>query len=408
MSSHHPFSPSVAHRRIACPGSAAAEAGRPDTSSLAAVEGTVAHAIRETVLRDGTHATAPHAGSEHTVDGHTLEFTRQMAEALQPAVDRAVEHTGDGRAFVEVRLDLGAWVPGLFGTADLVVIRSDRVVINDLKFGQGDLVIARENPQALLYAAGVYDTLLRRECSEDYLARLRSGDIPIELQIDQPRRQHFDRWETTLSHVLRFAERYVAVVHDGQRPDAPRHAGITQCQYCKAAADCPTHIDYLLEALDVSLDDLDDDLAAALPQPETLTSEQKARLFQARRAINKLIDAVGDSLREDYQAGRPTGGMKLIPGSRVRRWADEQAAEQALVSRFTKDEAFVRKLISPAQAEQIAGPRVWKKLETLVATDEQAPRLVPESHKTPGVTRAIDLVDLLDDDDDDFDLELDL
>jgi hypothetical protein len=53
---HHPFGPSSLHRRLACPGSLAAEIDIPEESSVYADEGTFAHDLLAQCLEEGTDA----------------------------------------------------------------------------------------------------------------------------------------------------------------------------------------------------------------------------------------------------------------------------------------------------------------------------------------------------------------
>lgn len=410
---HSLYGPSAAHRRIACRGSANAEAGLPEETSEESADGSMHHAVLEKVLQGKGNAFA-HVGGDYTYGDHTLRFDRDRARVVQEVADRVFEV--DGQVYPEVRVSLEAWIPGQFGTSDIAIVRKDSLRIRDAKFGRGNVVIAKQNPQCKLYAAGFWDSVLREDPDVDpeWLAKLEAGEIPVLLEIDQPYKGNFDSWETTLPEILRFAEEYVAVYRDGQNPDAKRTAGPSQCEYCKAKPTCKPFTDYCLEALGMSTDDLDmdlDDLKTQRLDAQTLTPEQRAKLYQAKGLITKLLDITGDTLRDDYMAGRSTGGLKLIPGRSRRVWKDEAEAREALTKRFKKEDVIKESLISPTKALDLAGPRVVKKIEPLITYSESKPSLVPEDHKTAGIARPVDVFDDLDADDtslDGFDLELDL
>lgn len=414
---HSNWGPSAAHRRIACRGSAAAEADLPSTDSQVSREGTMHHTVLEKVLLGKGNAFA-HVGSQHPGVDEPLEFTRDQARVVQEVADRVEEL--HGVVYPEVKVDLSAWIPDQFGTSDIGIRLPEALHIRDGKFGRGEIVLAYRNPQLMLYAAGFWSSVLREDPDIDpeWLRALETGEIPVILEIDQPYKGNFDRWETDLPTCLRFAEEYAAIYREAQEAPQPRTAGPTQCLYCKAKPTCRTFTDYCLEVLGVSTADLETLDKPALAQTladnaAIMTPEQRARLVQAKPLITKLLDEVETGLRDDYMAGRPTGGLKLIPGATRRLWADEAKARDELLKRFKKDEVVIEKLVSPAKALDLAGPRQQKKIAALITTTENKPSLVPEAHKTPGITRTVDHFDDLDEDLDfdlglDFDLDLDM
>ncbi|MCE8012870.1 DUF2800 domain-containing protein [Billgrantia desiderata] len=422
-SEHSNWGPSAAHRRIICRGSGAAEELLPETDSPESREGTMHHTVLEKVLLGKGNAFA-HVGSEHPgYQGSTIEFTRDQARVVQAVADRVEEL--QGKVYPEVRVDLSAWIPGQFGTSDIGIVRPDSLRIRDAKFGRGDIVIAHRNPQCMLYAAGFWVTVLREDPDVDpnWLLALEAGEIPVILEIDQPYKGNFDRWETDLPTCLRFAEEYAAIYRECQEGDQPRTPGPAQCLYCKAKPTCRPYTDYCLEVLGMSVADLElcdkDELTAQLAaHADSLTPEQRAKLYGAKSLITKLLEDAELTIRADYEAGKPTGGLKLIPGAKRRVWRDEDKAREALTKRFKKEQVVIESLISPTKALDLAGPRVVKKIEPLIEEKHNKPTIVPENHKTPGLPRAVDHFDDLGADDefdfaldggfdlDDFDLEL--
>lgn len=124
------------------------------STSDAAEQGTAAHALAEWKLRRALHR-APGFKPESTwIDDEMETFTDDYVAFVQEYVSLAREACGDTQVLIEQRLDLSHVVPGGFGTGDCVIIAEPTLQIIDLKYGQGVLVEALNNPQLMLYALG--------------------------------------------------------------------------------------------------------------------------------------------------------------------------------------------------------------------------------------------------------------
>ncbi|WP_034652394.1 DUF2800 domain-containing protein, partial [Corynebacterium vitaeruminis] len=151
---HALLSASGAHRWLACPPSATLEAGLPDSSSQAAEQGTAAHALAEWKLRRAFHdaPTTKPVSSWHDEQMDTL--TDDYVAFVQERLRDVRQACADSQVLIEQRLDFSHVVPGGFGTGDCVIIAEPTLQIIDLKYGQGVMVEAEENPQLMLYALG--------------------------------------------------------------------------------------------------------------------------------------------------------------------------------------------------------------------------------------------------------------
>ena len=81
---HAKLSPSSADRWMVCPGSTVLEAGKPDSSSDFADEGTAAHFLAATCLEKGTNAKDYAAGQyviQLCVDENGNHFERFKSDA---------------------------------------------------------------------------------------------------------------------------------------------------------------------------------------------------------------------------------------------------------------------------------------------------------------------------------------
>ncbi|WP_034650122.1 DUF2800 domain-containing protein, partial [Corynebacterium vitaeruminis] len=151
---HALLSASGAHRWLECPPSATLEAGLPEYSSQAAEQGTAAHALAEWKLRRALHdaPTAKPVSSWH--DEQMDVLTDDYVVFVQERLRDVRQACADPQVLIEQRLDFSHVVPGGFGTGDCVIIAEPTLQIIDLKYGQGVMVEAEENPQLMLYALG--------------------------------------------------------------------------------------------------------------------------------------------------------------------------------------------------------------------------------------------------------------
>lgn len=371
MPSHAKLSPSAAERWMTCPGSirlCESLAVGSGPSSRYAAEGTHAHAVRERLL-SGDRATDL-VGWTATYDGFEVTCTDEMLAYLRPGVEHLREYS---RLWVEVRIPLQKWIPGGFGTADTVAIDGRTLVVNDLKYGQGQPVSAEWNRQLMIYALGALHLLE----SDDRVDSVR-------LEIDQPRvAGGFSYWTLSKAALLEFGDKVRIAADTALRPGAPFAPSDSACRWCPARSQCPALAGHVVELLDNT---------SPWQPPSVLSAEQRSRLLEARPLIERWLDSLYAQATDDAAAGRPVPGFKLVEGKRGnRQWADEEAARAALVASLG-ERAWNKKLISPSQAEKMLGKGAD------IPVTYQSPgttSLVPVSDRRPAVESAASFEDLV-------------
>ena len=105
----------------------------------------------------------------------------------------------DPLILVEHRLDYGEYVPGGFGTGDLVIVADGVLEVIDFKGGRGVRVEAERNSQLMLYGLGAV-------LEFDPLYDIRT----VRMTIVQPRLNNLSTCETTADELIRWAETEVA------------------------------------------------------------------------------------------------------------------------------------------------------------------------------------------------------
>ncbi|HHT63795.1 MAG TPA: DUF2800 domain-containing protein, partial [Clostridia bacterium] len=133
MTEHALLSASGADRWINCPPSARLEEAMDEESSEYAKEGSFAHSLAETYL-------AYHLGlikkSEFNKRLKKLKqdpfYSQELDDYVKVYTDFAIEKINEARArtpdavvLLEMKLDYSEWVPGGFGTGDLVLVSDD-------------------------------------------------------------------------------------------------------------------------------------------------------------------------------------------------------------------------------------------------------------------------------------------
>ena len=340
---HARFSPSAAHRWLACPGSLLAEEALPQTTSEFAEEGTMAHDIAEKRLKKKKHK----------------KVTPEMDEEVAKYVDY-VKAIG-GQQEYEQKVDMGEWIPDCWGTLDMVGIHDEEIDGVDLKYGKGVKISAQNNPQGALYLIGV---LSERSAFQKFKV--------VRFHIVQPRLDHISVWETTPEELYEWAKWAAGRAKLCLEPNAPRTPGEKQCRFCRAKATCPALMQHTEQTLMASFDDLD-----ALKPAEQLSQSELSNILMQKSLIEKWLKSVEEHVKNHIEGGESFPGWKIVAGRSVRKWADEQEAEK-LLQKFLGDAAYVKKLLTAPQAEKALGKENKAVLEKLIVKPEGAPTLVPE------------------------------
>jgi hypothetical protein len=373
MTAHAKLSASGSHRWLACPASVEAERGIADKSSPHAFEGTVAHELAEVALKSNTDA--DEWVGKVMPETHA-EITQEMADHVQEYINYVRYHIPpNAYAAYEVRVDFSDWVPEGFGTCDALIIGGDTMHVIDLKYGQGVQVSPVDNSQGMLYALGAY-----AQCA---------GIVDIQkiiITIVQPRCNPdiFESWEISIEQLLEWGEYVKSRALMCGLPDAEFNPGEKQCQWCKAKATCTALAAFTSDVIMNQFDEVDE-----LTAVNRLTDEQLGKALSAKKLIISWLDAVEDVVVERLGSGVAFEGYKLVAGKSNRQWSNEGAVENDIYE-LLGEEAYTKKLVSPAQAEKIVGKKRASEIATFVVKPQGRPTLAKSDDPRPAVNITAD------------------
>lgn len=365
-SDHALLSASGAHRWLNCTPSARLESGEPESTSAAAEQGTAAHALAEHKLRRALKQRSKRPVSAW-IDDEMETLTDDYVAYVQEHISIAQETCGDPQVLIEQRLDFSHIVPGGFGTGDCVIIAEPTLQIIDLKYGQGVLVEAANNPQLMLYALGA----LHAFASLYDIER-------VAVTIYQPRRANVDTWETSVAELQHWAEIEVKPKAELASTGEGEFCPGSWCQFCKIAPTCRARTEANLQlaklefAPPAELSDVEiADVLTRILQLKTWASDVEA--YALSKAVNQ---------------GVVFEGFKLVAGRSIRKYTSETDVAKAAEAAGYRD-IWDRKLITLTAMEKLMGKSAFNEiLGDLVTKPAGKPTLVPASDKRP----ALDLV----------------
>jgi hypothetical protein len=362
---HAKLSASGAYRWLACPPSAALEAEFPETSSPYAEEGTQAHSLAEAMLRNGSKNT-----DEKILK---LIYSPEMIQTVGEYVDHVIEKfrsaqktTEDAVMLLEERLDFSRWVPGGFGTGDVVIIADGVCEVIDLKYGQGVPVSAIENPQTRLYGLGAI-------ANYAFLYDIKE----IRMTIIQPRLDSITTETLTVDELIAWGESITPIALLADAGEGEFNPGEKQCKFCAARHTCRARAEQNLELAQYEFQ-----------TPPLLSDDEVADVLARIDALVSWANDVKDyALDQAVNHDKAWPGFKLVEGRSVRQYSDEDSVVSAL-QQLGVDEALMyeRRLLTLSAMEKLVGKKLFGKLpEGLIVKSTPKPVLVPDSDKRPAI-----------------------
>lgn len=353
---------STAKRVIACPASVKLVQQIPskDTPNEHADRGTLLHNVIADVL-EFKESPEKYLGTKYNDQVLTEELIDEKINvALEAFREVGFNYAGDNY-MVETRVGFGDFLPGVFGSTDILGRIGGRAIVLDWKFGDGVLVSAEENEQLLFYAAAAMRTEEAKWVFE--------GATEIECIIVQP--PEIRRWVTTPQRVALFEQELRRAVNESQTEAASMTMG-DHCRWCAAKPICPKMTGQVERVLQTKL--------------QALPIDQIAMQLEQADAIESYIKDLRALATQMLENGQTVPGFKLVPKRATRQWVDEdKVIKWADENRFNIKEVWDIKMKSPAQLEKVLKKNKIELPSELVVSVSSGSTLAPESDSRPAV-----------------------
>ncbi|MEA5015030.1 MAG: DUF2800 domain-containing protein [Candidatus Limiplasma sp.] len=362
---HATLSASSSHRWMACPPSVKLSESFEDMPSQFAQEGTYLHELCEIKLHRYLGDVLPSVLEAQYQEHKDSPFYSDEAESVTDeyvafcveTIEAVKLGCKDPLILVEHRLEYSEYVPGGFGTGDLVIVADGILEVIDFKGGRGVRVDAERNSQLLLYGLGA---LLEFEPLYD----IRS----IRVTIVQPRLHNISSYEISAGGLIAWAEKEVRPkALQAARGEGEFRAG-EHCRFCRARHTCRARSEYhmALAALDFK-------------PPNLLTEEELLDILPVAESLNSWVQDLLAYATQQAMEGRQWTGYKLVAGRANRRYTSEAEVVKAATEAGYAD-IYKTSLLGVGELEKRMGRKAFEEvLGKYVLKPEGAPILVPDS-----------------------------
>ena len=332
---HALLSPSGAHRWLVCTPSARLEEWYPDTAGSYAQEGTDAHALAaikaaQALGRNPTGLEAAEASPYYSAE------MAACAEQYAALVSEAAQRLAPCKTLLEEGpLPLKSYVPGGYGTCDLLVLSAAAMEVLDFKYGKGVLVSAKDNPQLRLYALGALEKYPEFRPPK------------IRLSIFQPRAGARLSEETlSLEELLEWGENVVkpaaALAFAGEGDYKP---GPKQCRFCRAGGDCRARAEMNAKP------------PIEVGPAATLTPAELGAALEKAADMEAWLEALRARAASLLASGEPVPGWKLVEGRGQRKMNEEKAAAALLEAGYPEAQTHANSLLTLTALEKLLGKK---------------------------------------------------
>lgn len=371
---HALLSPSSASRWIACTPSARFEQQFPDSTSVFAEEGTLAHSLGELLIRNklGEIKKASYKKLLEQIKSNELyeeamfEYCDEYATFVMERFAEAQTRSKHAQIHLEIKLDLTKWVPNGFGTSDVIIVADDFMETIDLKYGKGVPVSVEENKQQMLYALGAIEAY-------EFLFDIHT----VRMTVFQPRISNTASWETNITGLKLWAEDELTtranMAHNGEGEFVPG----PHCGFCKGKAVCKALASFNLQLAKHEFAD-----------PNKLSDDDISDIMQKTKMFVNWIDAVNDyALDQAINHGKKWPGYKVVEGRSNRKYTDAEKIAEILLSKgFNADTIYNKKLLSITDMESELGKKIFTDLVgEYVIKPQGKPTLAPSTDKRPEI-----------------------
>lgn len=365
--SHAVLSPSASHRWMTCPASIRMCRDIPQQSdSIYAMEGTQFHTLCEVeASRRILHKEPADYAVEYLdwaleTESDWHEDQLRYVEKWLTLLEEYLAEEPGATLHLEVRVDTG--VPGCWGTADAVIVYSDRIRVIDIKYGAGMKVSALNNPQLRLYGVGalehlVPDPLTVREVTNT---------------IWQPRMNNLSEETMTRAELVKWRDDLIPTAILALGEHAPFGPSEDACRWCPAAGICAPRTRFTL--------------AQDFGDPDVLTGEEMAEAFSRTSTLKRWIADIEDTaLKRAYEEHGSVPGFKVVQSGGRRIILDnDKAIERLLAANYPPEKVYSRKVATfgqldkltetPEELQQVLGDLLGQSEGRLSLAKESDPR----------------------------------
>lgn len=373
---HAKLSASGASRWATCPGSVQMEEGIPDTESVYAKEGTLAHELSELKLKHyldskgfgkrKLNAAVKKIKEDELYQAEMDGFTDNYVDFIK---EKALSFPSKPYIEIEKRVDFSSWVPGGFGTCDCILIHGTTLSIIDLKYGKGVPVSAEKNEQLILYALGAYNAF-----SLIY-------DIKkIEMNIVQPRLNNYSSWEVDLTELLLWGDYFNVQSSKALSGNGDLVPSAKACKFCKARDICSARAENNL-----SLE------SETHLNPNEIPRDKLFEYISRGEDIAKWVNDLKAYALNLCLTGENVKGLKAVAGRTSRSWTNQDEALKKLMDGGIDEAIIYDKVpLTLAKLEKALGKEQFNNLVgDMVVTSTGKPTLVFENDKRPAITDTV-------------------
>lgn len=296
---HSNFGPSSLKRRELCPGSFRMEKDLPAFETEHAAEGTRLHEeIANLIIafRDGKDLPEPSCDDVKEAFEYFFDIvTKCGQEKIEIFVEHRMKYSYCG-------------IDVFFGTADVVIVLNDRVIIIDWKFGHREVDDAANNIQGAAYAL---------------MAMRKFGKEIAEVHFYNPVIHQKSYYSFTEAPSI--AKHIMVVINKAQEENAPLEPSEDACRYCKAMyhGTCPA----IAKTAEIAVTDAKK--VIPLPALSVISADDLCNLKDRCDLIAKLADRVDAELKRRCETDGSCGQWKIKESSGGREITDISEAFNA-------------------------------------------------------------------------------